>query len=72
MNVMFDPKAKEYKVYHKTWIDGVDGGMFWKRAVMLHTASADFESFQDNPGHLCLYPGASPSYIIIYTSVHVR
>lgn len=35
MNLVWDPKMKEYKVYHKTWIDGVDGTSFWKRAVMV-------------------------------------
>ena len=42
-------------MYHKTWIDGVDGTMFWKRAVMVHT-SPDFESWEPNPGKLCVYP----------------
>ena len=55
MNLVWDPKAKEYKVYHKTWIDGVDGTSFWKRGVMVHS-SADFEHWQDNPGDLCVYP----------------
>ena len=39
----------------KTWIDGPDGTMFWKRAVMLHT-SKDFDSWAPLPGRLCLYP----------------
>lgn len=64
MNVMWDPRAKEYRVYSKTWIDGIDGGMFWKRAVMLHT-SADFDTWAPLPGLLCLHPdefdvGADP------------
>ena len=37
MNIMWDPKAAEYRVYHKTWIDSGAGVMFWKRAVMVHT-----------------------------------
>ena len=55
MNLVYDTKMKEYKVYHKTWIDGVDGTTFWKRAVMVH-ASPDFEHWQPNPGKLCVYP----------------
>ncbi len=42
-------------MYHKTWIDGVDGTMFWKRAVMVHS-SPDFKRWEANPGKLCVYP----------------
>eukprot|EP01047_Picozoa_sp_COSAG01_P034343 COSAG01_NODE_2575_length_7433_cov_10.052495_1_plen_339_part_10 len=55
MNIVWDSKMKEYKVYHKTWIDGVDGTMFWKRAVMVHS-SRDFVHWEENPGKLCVYP----------------
>jgi hypothetical protein len=47
--------VRRYKVYHKTWIDGVDGTMFWKRGVMVHS-SRDFMSWAANPGKLCVYP----------------
>ena len=55
MNAMWDPKSKQYRVYSKTWIDGIDGNMFWKRAVAMH-ASTDLVDFPSNTGHLCLYP----------------
>ena len=42
---MWDEASAEYRVYSKTWIDGIDGGMYWKRAVALHT-SKDFITWQ--------------------------
>jgi len=51
MNFFWDPVASEYRVYSKTWIDGPDGRMFWKRAVMLHT-SKDFETWESLPGDI--------------------
>ena len=55
MNALWDPKSKQYRVYSKTWIDGIDGNMFWKRAVAMY-ASTDLVDFPSNTGHLCLYP----------------
>ena len=54
---MFNVTANEYRVYAKTWIDGGDGEMFWKRAVMMH-ASSTFTpgSWRSNHQDLCVYP----------------
>ena len=37
----YDPVRRKYMVYAKTWIDGPDGQMFWKRAVV-RSDSADY------------------------------
>jgi len=34
----------EYRAVHKTWVDGIDGGQFWKRAVGMST-SKDFDTW---------------------------
>ena len=41
IDVAWDPKRDVYMIYAKTWIDGPQGNMFWKRAVV-RTDSADF------------------------------
>ena len=57
INVMWDEGAGEYRVYAKTWIDGVDGEMFWKRAVMMHSSSTFTPgSWRANHQDLCVYP----------------
>ena len=37
----YDPKRRVYEIYSKMWIDGPDGGMYWKH-VMGRTQSVDF------------------------------
>lgn len=54
MNLMWDPKSKTYRCYHKTWIDGVDGLNFWKRAVAM-SSSKDFDTW-DLKRQLVMYP----------------
>lgn len=41
MDLMWDPVGRQYIIYSKTWIDGLDGRRFWKRAVV-RTTSKDF------------------------------
>jgi hypothetical protein len=38
---LYDPNQKMYEIYSKMWIDGPDGGMYWKH-VMGRTQSEDF------------------------------
>ena len=63
---MWDAVALEYRVYAKTWIDGIDGGMFWKRAVMMHSSRTFLPgSWDQRADNLCAYPdeldvGADP------------
>ena len=40
-DVFRHPLTGQYLAYHKTWIDGIDGGQVWKRAVAVST-STDF------------------------------
>lgn len=40
-DLIWDPKRKVYAVYSKTWLDGPQGLMHWKRAVV-RTDSKDF------------------------------
>eukprot|EP00947_MAST-08B_sp_MAST-8B-sp1_P000125 g125.t1 len=54
INVFKDPKSGAYWAVHKTWIDGIDGNQFWKRAVALST-SADFQDWSTHR-ELLLYP----------------
>ena len=57
INVMWDESSQEYRVYAKTWIDGIDGGMFWKRAVMMHSSKTFLVgSWKVNHQDLCVYP----------------
>lgn len=41
IDAMYDPLERVFAIYAKTWIDGPDGAMYWKRAVV-RTQSADF------------------------------
>ena len=41
IDVAWDSLRQKYVIYSKTWIDGPDGKMFWKRAVA-RTESSDF------------------------------
>ena len=41
ISTMHDPVSRQYRAYHKTWIDGPDGQQFWKRAVGV-SVSDDF------------------------------
>ena len=41
IDLMYDPKRESYVIYAKTWLDGPDGRMFWKRGVV-RTESKDF------------------------------
>lgn len=54
LNLLWDPKTRSYRCYHKTWIDGIDGKQFWKRAVGLST-SQDFDHW-DLTRQLIIYP----------------
>ena len=58
---MWDPVREVYAIYGKMWIDGPDGGMFWKHA-MGRIESEDFVNWSkpelvlapndDDPGHV--------------------
>ena len=41
IDAMYDPLRDSFAIYAKTWLDGPDGKMFWKRAVV-RTESNDF------------------------------
>lgn len=41
IDLSYDPKREAYMLYAKTWLDGPDGRMYWKRAVA-RTESKDF------------------------------
>ena len=41
IDVIWDPKRDAFAIYAKTWLDGPDGTMHWKRAVV-RTDSKDF------------------------------
>lgn len=32
-DVFYDPPRQRFSLYHKMWIDGPDGGMFWKHGI---------------------------------------
>ena len=40
-DVFYDPPRQRFSLYHKMWIDGPDGGMFWKHG-MGYTHSENF------------------------------
>lgn len=40
-DVFYDPPRQRFSLYHKMWIDGPDGGMFWKHG-MGYTHSQNF------------------------------
>jgi hypothetical protein len=44
IDASYDPVRKRWMAYTKTWLDGPDGGMFWRRAVV-RTDSKDFISW---------------------------
>ena len=41
IDLTYDPRREAYLIHAKTWIEGPDGGMYWKRAVV-RTESVDF------------------------------
>lgn len=41
IDVFFDPHQQAFAIYHKLWIDGPDGAMYWKHG-MGRTQSQDF------------------------------
>ncbi len=53
IDLMVDRPRQQFVIYAKTWIDGPDGGRFWKRAVV-RTASTDF--LQWSPPQLVMAP----------------
>eukprot|EP00940_MAST-03C_sp_MAST-3C-sp2_P001970 g1970.t1 len=60
MNVLYDPPRGTYRVFHKTWIDGIDGNQFWKRAVAWsESETSNFTGTWSRKRHLALYPDAS-------------
>jgi len=41
IDLLYDPRREAFVIFAKTWIDGPDGSMYWKRAVV-RTESKDF------------------------------
>ena len=66
VDAMWDPVRKVYAIYGKMWIDGPDGGMFWKHA-MGRIESTDFVNWSDP--ELVLAPDDhDPSHVEFHTS----
>ena len=66
VDVLYDPRRKVFALYGKRWIDGPDGGMYWKHG-MGRAESKDFVNWT-TPQLLCVPDELDPSHVEFRTS----
>jgi len=66
VDVIYDPRRKVYALYGKMWIDGPDGGMYWKHG-MGRTESENFVDWK-TPELLCVPDESDPAHVEFHTS----
>ncbi len=66
VDALYDPRRKVFALYGKMWIDGPDGGMYWKHG-MGRTESKNFVDWTA-PQLLCVPDELDPSHVEFHTS----
>ena len=66
VDAMWDPERETFALYGKMWIDGPDGGMFWKHA-MGRTQSRDFVGWS-TPEIVCAPDDQDPPHVEFHTT----
>ena len=66
VDALWDPQRAVFALYGKMWIDGPDGGMFWKHA-MGRTQSRDFVGWS-SPEIVCAPDDDDPPHVEFHTT----
>ena len=66
VDALWDPQRAVFALYGKMWIDGPDGGMFWKHA-MGRTQSRDFVGWS-SPEIVCTPDDDDPPHVEFHTT----